>query len=125
MSDYEQLEVFQKSHSLVLSIYDLTTTFPKDEKFRLVDQMIRSAYSIPSNIVEGNSKNTTKDYLNFLYMSRGSLHELKYFLLLSKDLNYISEQLYLQFSTECDKIAKMLNGLINSLKRKMDSKNAK
>ncbi len=122
MNNYEQLEVFQKSHALVLEIYNITDSFPSHEKFRIVDQMIRSAYSVPSNIVEGNSKNTTKEYLNFLYISRGSIHELKYFLLLSRDLSYISDRVYQKLLSECDAIGKMLNAMINSLKRKIETK---
>jgi len=122
MNNYEQLEVFQKSHTLVLEIYNITDSFPSHEKFRIVDQMIRSAYSVPSNIVEGNSKNTTKEYLNFLYISRGSIHELKYFLLLSRDLSYISDKVYQKLLSECDAVGKMLNAMINSLKRKIETK---
>ena len=119
MNNYEKLTVFEKAHKLVLNVYKVTENYPSNEKYRLVDQMVRAAYSIPSNIVEGNSKNTTKDYLNFLYMSRGSVHELKYFLLLSKDLSYIDQKTHQSLSLECDTIAKMLNGLINSLKEKI------
>ena len=122
MNNYEQLEVFQKSHALVLEIYNITDSFPSHEKFRIVDQMIRSAYSVPSNIVEGNSKNTTKEYLNFLYISRGSIHELKYFLLLSRDLSYISDKVYQKLLSERDAVGKMLNAMINSLKRKIETK---
>ena len=122
MNNYEQLEVFQKSHALVLEIYNITDSFPSHEKFRIVDQMIRSAYSVPSNIVEGNSKNTTKEYLSFLYISRGSIHELKYFLLLSRDLSYISDKVYQKLLSECDAAGKMLNAMINSLKRKIETK---
>lgn len=118
MNNYEKLTVFQKSHTLVLNIYKVVESFPSHEKYRLVDQLVRASYSVPSNIVEGNSKNTTKDYLNFLYMSRGSIHELKYFILLSKDLSYINQEVYQSLSLDCDTIAKMLNGLINSLKEK-------
>ena len=74
---YEDLDVFKESHSLVLKIYQITKSFPKEENYRIVDQMIRCAYSIPSNIAEGNNRNTTKDYLKFLYTARGSLNELK------------------------------------------------
>ena len=118
MNNYEKLTVFQKAHDLVLNIYKIVENFPSSERYRLVDQMVRASYSIPSNIVEGNSKNTTKDYLNFLYMARGSVHELRYFILLSKDLSYIDQKMYQSLSLECDTIAKMLNGLINSLKDK-------
>jgi four helix bundle protein len=119
--NYEKLLVFQKSYRLVLDIYRLVVNYPREEKYRLADQMIRAAYSIPSNIVEGNSKRTIKDYLNFLYISRGSIHELKYFLLLSKDLYYLDEDQFYRLSERCDRVAKLLNGLINSLKEKKRS----
>ena len=117
--NYEGLNVFKESHKFVLEIYDITKSFPKDEKFRLIDQLIRASYSIPSNIAEGNSRNTTKDYINFLYMARGSASEVKYFLLLSNDLGYISSDKYEALKNKIENIAKMLNGLINSLKGKI------
>ena len=117
--NYEGLNVFKKSHKFVLEIYDITKSFPKDEKFKLIDQLIRASYSIPSNIAEGNSRNTTKDYINFLYMARGSASEVKYFLLLSNDLGYISSDKYEALKNKIENIAKMLNGLINSLKGKI------
>ena len=117
--NYEGLNVFKKSHKFVLEIYDITKSFPKDEKFKLIDQLIRASYSIPSNIAEGNSRNTTKDYINFLYMARGSASEVKYFLLLSNDLGYISSDKYEALKNRIENIAKMLNGLINSLKGKI------
>ena len=120
---YEDLEVFKKSHELVLEIYEITKNFPKEEQTRIVNQMIRSAYSIPANIAEGNSRNTTKEYLNFLFISRGSLNELIYFLMLSKDLNYISNDIYLTYRKKCNVVGKLLNGLINSLKEFTKSQN--
>jgi four helix bundle protein len=119
---YENMDVFKKSHQLVLDIYHITDKFPKEEKFRLVDQMIRSAYSVPSNIAEGNRRNTIKEYINFLYTARGSLHELQYFLLLSKDLGYIKDYLYKEILNKSDDIGKMLNRLIISLKKKNEKK---
>ena len=116
--NYEDLEVFKKSHQLVLDIYKLVDKFPKSEKYRLVNQIVRAAYSIPSNIAEGNSRNTTKEYINFLYISRGSLNEVKYFLLLAKDLSYINTDEYKDIFKLCNEIGKMLNGLIKSLKTK-------
>ena len=97
MNNYEKLTVFQKSHQLVLRIYQIVENFPKHEKYRLVDQMVRASYSIPSNIVEGNSKNTTKD------------------------LYYINQEIYQSLSSDCDTVAKMLNGLINALKEKKNA----
>ncbi len=121
--NYEELNVFKESHKFVLEIYKITETFPNEEKFRLVDQLIRASYSIPSNIAEGNSRNTTKDYINFLYNARGSANEIKYFLLLSKDLGYISIKRYLELKTKIEDIIKMLNGLINSLRGKLNERN--
>ena len=118
---YSELNVFKLSHQFVLDIYQLTKYFPNEEKYRLVDQLIRASYSIPSNIAEGNQKNTTKDYMNFLYISRGSANEVKYFLLLSKDLNYIDLVKYQQLDEKITSIIKMLNALIGSLKKKMQS----
>jgi len=63
--------------------------------------MIRCAYSIPSNIAEGNSRNTTKEYVNYLYIARGSINELKYFLLLSKDLKYLNLEVYSDLKEKC------------------------
>ena len=121
--NYEELNVFKESHKFVLEIYKITETFPNEEKFRLVDQLIRASYSIPSNIAEGNSRNTTKDYINFLYNARGSANEIKYFLLLSRDLGYINIKRYLELKTKIEDIIKMLNGLINSLRGKLNEKN--
>ena len=117
--NFENLEVYKKAHKLVLEIYKITKSFPHDERYRLIDQMIRAGYSILSNIAEGNSRNTTKNYIKFLYLSRGSANELKYFLLLSKDLQYISNDKHNELNTKVETIIKMLNGLINSLKAKI------
>ncbi len=116
--NYKDLDVFKDSHKIVLEIYNITKDYPETEKYRLIDQMIRAAYSVPANIAEGNSRNTTKDYINYLYIARGSINELKYFLLLSKDLNYININEYSRLKEKCVLIAKQLNGLINSLKKK-------
>jgi len=117
--NYRDLDVFKKSHELVLSLYGLVKKYPREENYRLVDQIIRAGYSIPSNIAEGSNRNTTKDYINFLYMARGSLSEVQYFLLLSKDVNYISEKEFNDFDSQCNSIGKLLNALIKSLKRKL------
>ncbi len=72
--------------------------------------------SIPANLVEGQSRNTTREYLSFLYNARGSIEEVRYFLLLSKDLGYIEDEVYKEFEREYELVSKMLNGLIKSLK---------
>ena len=113
---FEQLKVWQKSHQLTLEIYKITKKFPKEEKFSLVDQIKRSSSSIPTNIVEGNERKTKSEYIQFLYIAKGSCAETKYHLLLSKDLNYISSKEYESLNQQTIEISKMLSSLINFLK---------
>lgn len=87
---WKDLEVWQRAHALVLTIYELVTMFPPEERFRLTDQLCRSAISVPANIVEGQSRQTTQEYLQFLYHARGSLEKTRYHLLLAKELGYLS-----------------------------------
>lgn len=87
---FEKLKVWQKAHELVVNIYKITKKFPREEKFRLVDQLCRSASSVPANIVEGNARRHKKEYLQFLNTALSSLEETKYHLLLAKDLEYLS-----------------------------------
>src|SRR5207249_922227 len=84
------LEVWRKAHRVVLDVYKLTNPFPKSERFGVVSQLRRAAYSIPANIAEGFGRRSTKELLHFLAVSNGSLEELRYFLLLSRDLCYLS-----------------------------------
>lgn len=113
---WKDLKVWQKSHELVLDIYKVTAKFPKEEIYGLTSQVKRAAVSIPTNIVEGSSRNTTKDYLNFLYISRGSLEELRYLILLSQELQFLSADTHKDLESRCALISKMLNSLIGKLK---------
>lgn len=113
---WSNLEVWKRAHDLVLKIYKLTAEFPKAETYALIDQLRRASYSVTSNIVEGQSRNTTKEYLAFLYNARGSVEEVRYFLLLSMNLGYISNVVYQKFECDYETVSKMLNGLIKSLK---------
>jgi four helix bundle protein len=114
---WRDLEVWKKAHGLVLEIYKLTAQFPKDEKYGFIDQLKRAAYSVPANIVEGQSRNTTKEYLSFLFNARGSVEEVRYFLLLSKDLGLINDPGYQRLEKEYEIVSKLLNGLIKSLRK--------
>jgi four helix bundle protein len=116
---WKKLKVWQETHRLVLEIYKVTASFPQSEIYGLVTQLKRAAYSVPSNIVEGQSRNTTKEYLQFLYNSRGSLEEVRYFLLLSKDLDFINADVYENLEGRYEGASKMLNGLIKSLRAKV------
>ena len=116
MKSYKELVVWQKAMNQVKQIYALASLLPKDEKFDLVSQMRRAAVSVPSNIAEGQQRNSTKDFLNFLYISRGSNAELNTQLLICIDVGYFCEEQLLSVLKENYEISKMLNKLINSLK---------
>ena len=118
IKDYMDLNVWKKSHRLVVDIYKITRDFPKYEIYGLVSQLRRAAFSIPANIAEGNGKQYFKEYIQFLYISKSSLNETKYFILLSKELGYLSEERYNELRASIENISMMLMGLIKSLKKK-------
>ena len=118
INQFDKLKVLEKSHSFNLEIYKLTKNFPIEEKFRLTDQICRSASSTPANIVEGNCRKTTKEFIQFLYQAKGSLSETQYHLLLAKDLKIIDQLVFDKLIYESDEIGKMISGLISFLRTK-------
>lgn len=114
-SDTSKLVVWQKSHQLVLNIYELTKNFPKEEQFGLISQLRRASVSISSNIVEGKARGSNKEYKRFLFIARGSLEEVKYQLVIARDLDYIQDSSYNEIINLTDDIGKMLNGLIRKV----------
>jgi four helix bundle protein len=118
IKSFHDLEIWKLSHQLVLEVYKISKMFPKEENFRITSQLIRASYSIPSNIAEGMGRYTRKEFINFLTIARGSVEESKYLILLVKDLGYISEVIYSELTLKYDSLGKMINSLINSLKRK-------
>lgn len=112
---WKDLLVWQKAHQFVLEIYKQTNCFPDNEKFGLIQQLRRSASSIAANIVEGKSKRTDKEFLCFLFNSRGSLEETRYHLLLSRDLGYLNELNYEAVEKMAVEVSFLLNKLINSI----------
>lgn len=112
---HEKLIVWKEAHALCLEIYSQTKEYPTDERFRLVSQMCRSAYSIPMNIAEGNARRSKKEKLRFFEISQGSLEELHYQCLLSKDLAYITEEVFQQLDDHIQRISYLFNKLRSSL----------
>ena len=108
MRNFKNYEVWKLSHQLTLHIYRITQNFPNSEKFQIINQMQRAAYSIPSNISEGCGRKSDKDFNRFLQIALGSAHELEYFILLSKDLNFIDNETFI-----------LLNEKINMLKKRI------
>lgn len=115
---FQELLVWQKSHKFVLEIYEITKIFPKDERFGLTSQIRRSASSICANLAEGFIK-STKDFIRFIDIAKGSLEETKYHLILSKDLNYLNNNKYERLVNLSDEIGRMLNGLSKTLRTKI------
>ncbi len=107
----EEMDVFKKAHSLVLSIYKITDTFPNSEIFGLTSQMRRASYSIPMNLVEGNARNSVNEYLRFINYSVGSCAELQYQIQLSFDLQYLNETKHFELKNQCEQVYKLLMGV--------------
>jgi len=117
MSGHKDLKVYQKAMDLVTEIYQVTKSFPVEEKYGLTSQIRRAAISIPSNIAEGSARKSTKEYIQFLYHSLGSAAEIETQLDLSKRLEFIDNIEPINKSNS--EIIYMLTGLIKSLKSKI------
>lgn len=117
MVHWKDLKVWKKAHSLVVEVYRITNRFPKEELYGLTSQIRRSSSSVPANLVEGQSRNTSREYLQFLYNARGSLEETRYHLLLAHDLGYLEKDLYTRLEGQYEEVSKMLNSLIKSIKK--------
>lgn len=115
MRKVEELDVFKLSHSLTLEIYRFTKSFPDEEKFGLISQMRKAAYSIPMNLMEGAHRLGSKEYRQFIGIARGSAGEIKYQLLLVRDLNYISNNEYSDLTSKYERVSQMLTKLARSL----------
>ena len=111
---FKSLLVWQKSYALTIKIYKVTEKFPKSEIYGLVSQMRRAAISVPANIAEGYERQYNKEYIQFLTVARGSLGELETYLLLAKDLNYITRGTFEELEQSRKEVIKLLQGLIRS-----------
>lgn len=116
VKSFKELIVWQKSVALVKEIYKITSKFPATEIYGLSNQMRRSAVSIPSNIAEGKSRKTTKDFLNFLRIAAGSAAELETQIFIGKDLYAGSDCQNAENLLE--EVQKMLNVMIQRLEAK-------
>jgi len=121
VQSYRDLEIWKRSMDLVAEIYLITKQFPKEELYTLTSQIRRAAISIPSNIAEGRSKRSTKDYMRFLNVSYGSLSELETQLMIGQKLGYIASNKLDPMLDETANIGRMINGLLSSLDRKLQA----
>jgi four helix bundle protein len=110
--NFQDLIVWQKAHQLVLSIYLLSNTFPKQELYGLTSQIRRAVISIPANIAEGFKKKTKPDKVKFMNIAQGSLEECRYYSILAKDLGYGDSS---QLMPQLEEVSKLLEAYTASI----------
>ena len=116
MHNFKELKIWKQSRCFVKDIYLLTKKFPDDERFGLTQQMRRAVVSIPSNIAEGSGRGTDKDFSHFIDIAYGSIFEVETQLILSLDLEYISQTDFDVINKKIQMIEKMIFNFNQSLK---------
>ncbi len=111
IDSHRDLVVWQKSMDLAVTVYALSSRFPKQETYRLTDQLTRSAAAVPGNIAEGHARSTRRDYAHFLAMAKGSLMETETFTMLSVRLGYVSQSDARELLGLIEEVSKMLTVL--------------
>lgn len=116
INSFKEILAWQKAHELTLAVYDLVKDLPKGEEFVLSSQIRRCAISIPSNIAEGFRRRSLKDSKHFYNIAQGSLEELKYQVLLARDLKYIKDSQYNKLNSLAEEVSKLINAWSKSQK---------
>ena len=117
MQNYKDLKVWEKAHAFTLQVYTASKVFPKEETYSLTNQLRRAAASVAANLAEGCGKNSNSEFAHFLNIALGSANESEYFLLLAKDLSYLSEPVYQELFLKINEIKAMLIALINKVRQ--------
>ena len=117
---HRRLVLWQKSVRLAVEIHRVSCRLPKHELFGLAAQMNRAAVSIPSNVAEGAARHTTRDYIRFLYIARGSSAEIDTQLLLAEELGYVTRDDLAPAISISDEVGRLLNAVITALHRRLD-----
>ena len=114
--DFHDLKVWQKSHRLTLTIYNVTRTLPPEERYGLMSQMRRAAASVAANIAEGCGRDGQADVARFFDMAMGSASELEYYVLLSHDLGFLASPAYQRLTREVTEVKRMLTSLTQKMR---------
>lgn len=122
IKSFTDLEVWKTGHSLVVRIYQITKSFPKDEQFGLVSQMKRSSASVTANIAEGFGRQHSKEKEQFYLISAGSLFELKDQLLIARDVGYIDNDVFVEVAEIANKCHAQLNAMLKVHRNNRNSK---
>jgi len=116
MKDFHALKVWQKAHQLTLAVYQLTSSFPRDELYGLTSQLRRCSSSIPANLAEGCGRSGDAELARFCSIAMGSASELEYHLLLARDLKMIPAGDYERVQTHLSEVKRMLAGFLPKLR---------
>jgi len=111
MQKFTELKVWEQAHKAVLEVYRLSSGFPSDERYGITAQLRRAAVSIPTNIAEGSKRKSNAEYARFLNVAEGSLAETQYFIILSRDLGYLTEENAESLTPQLAEVARMLHAL--------------
>ena len=122
MRDYKKYDIWKLCHLLTLEVYKITESFPKEEIFGLTSQIRRASSSIGINIVEGCGRGSDEDFKRFLRNASGSAFEVEYILLLSKDLNYISEEKFIELTPKAEELKIKISKLILKIEEDINKK---
>ena len=115
IKNFYDLDAWKKGHELVLGIYRIAKDFPKEELYGIVSQLRRAASSITANVAEGFARFHFKDKVRFYYQARGSVAEVQNFLLLAKDLKFITNEQCKELGEKANEVGRLINGLIKSI----------
>jgi four helix bundle protein len=115
---YRDLVVWQRAMDLVTATYRLTASFPRDEKYGLVQQLNKAAVSVPSNIAEGHGRDHLGDYLHHLSVANGSLMEVETQLMIAGRLGYLSTDVEDGILAHTAEVGRMLSGLTRALRKR-------
>lgn len=116
--NFKEVFAWQKAHEFVVMVYETTKQYPSFERFGLCSQFQRAAVSIPANIAEGYRRDGMNDKLRFLNIAQGSLEECRYYILLSKDLQYISIETYDSMNFAIEETSRLLNAYYKGIKNR-------
>jgi four helix bundle protein len=111
MQRFTDLQVWQRGHSLVLSVYRMTTGFPQNERYGLTSQLRRAALSVPTNIAEGSKRLTSQEYGRFLNIAEASLAETEYLVMVRRDLGYVAPVVATKSFSEISELSRMPHAL--------------
>jgi four helix bundle protein len=118
--NFKNIKAWQYADDLAVLVYSKTKSFPREELYGITSQLRRALVSVPTNIAEGASREHKKEYLNFLYIARGSMAETEYLLHLSRRLGYLQDDEYKKLEDRRKEAAKTLHGLITAVKKDVE-----